>query len=234
MRRLARRQQGQQRPQGGAQVRPRGQGLQVRDAREALRARRCRSSSSGTSTTSSCSRASRGARSTSTIRRRVRASHLDGGARRLLLGRRPDVRAGPGVQEGRRRRRACGARSGAGSSAPNGPCSSRSSAGCFLVVPGLVDARPSRGSSSTSTSLGSQDWIMSNRCCWAMAGAVVVHGVLTWLQEYYLLRLETKLALTTSSQFLQPHPAAAGAVLRPALRRRDRLARARSTTRSPT
>ncbi len=72
VRRLARRLEGEQRPQGGAQVRARGQGLQVR-AREALRRSSSPRSCSGTSTTSSSSRGSRAARSTSTTRRRGRA-----------------------------------------------------------------------------------------------------------------------------------------------------------------
>ena len=34
-----------------------------------------------------------------------------------------------------------------------------------------------------------------------MGGTVVILALLTWLQKYYLLRLETKLALATSSRF---------------------------------
>ena len=34
-----------------------------------------------------------------------------------------------------------------------------------------------------------------------MVATIVVQGVLTWLQRYFLLRLETKLALSTSSRF---------------------------------
>jgi ABC-type bacteriocin/lantibiotic exporter with double-glycine peptidase domain len=34
-----------------------------------------------------------------------------------------------------------------------------------------------------------------------MIGTFFVQGVLTWLQKYYLLRLESKLALSTASQF---------------------------------
>ena len=58
--------------------------------------------------------------------------------------------------------------------------------------------------------------------------------VLTWLQQHYLLRLETKLALLHSSRLLLARPAAAGGLLRAALRRRDRLARRPSTTGWPT
>src|SRR5690606_29197149 len=45
-----------------------------------------------------------------------------------------------------------------------------------------------------------QAWLVKP-LLWAMAAAVIVHGLLTWLQKYVLLRLETKLALVTSSRF---------------------------------
>ena len=48
--------------------------------------------------------------------------------------------------------------------------------------------------------VGSQEWIV-RPLLWFMAATVAIQAVLTWLQRYYLLRLETKLALGTSSRF---------------------------------
>ncbi len=71
--------------------------------------------------------------------------------------------------------------------------------GLFLVVPGLVIP--------TFTRVFIDEYLVSGQA-WmvrplilAMAATIVVQGLLTWLQRYYLLRLETKLALATSSQF---------------------------------
>lgn len=71
--------------------------------------------------------------------------------------------------------------------------------GLFLVVPGLVIP--------TFTRVFIDEYLVSGQA-WmvrplllAMAATVVVQGILTWLQRYYLLRLETKLALVTSSDF---------------------------------
>jgi NHLM bacteriocin system ABC transporter peptidase/ATP-binding protein len=71
--------------------------------------------------------------------------------------------------------------------------------GLFLVVPGL--AVPA------FTQVFIDDYLVKGQgyllvpLLWMMAGAVVVQGALKWLQEYYLLRLETRLALSTSSTF---------------------------------
>ena len=73
VRRVARRQQGEQPAEGGAHLRPRRQGLQVRRHRQAARRSICRRSCSGTSITSSCSTASRRIACSSTIPRRDRA-----------------------------------------------------------------------------------------------------------------------------------------------------------------
>lgn len=45
-----------------------------------------------------------------------------------------------------------------------------------------------------------QDWLAG--LLLAMAGTAVIRAALTWLQQYYLLRLETRLALVTASQFM--------------------------------
>ncbi len=71
--------------------------------------------------------------------------------------------------------------------------------GLFLVVPGL--AIPAFTQVFIDDYLvNGQAWLLTP-LLWFMAGAIVVQGALTWLQKHYLLRLETKLALGTSSRF---------------------------------
>jgi NHLM bacteriocin system ABC transporter peptidase/ATP-binding protein len=71
--------------------------------------------------------------------------------------------------------------------------------GLFLVIPGLVVPTFSR--------IFIDDYLVANRefmikpLLWAMAFAAIINAVLTYLQQYYLLRLETKLALKHSSNF---------------------------------
>lgn len=71
--------------------------------------------------------------------------------------------------------------------------------GLFLVVPGLVIPTFSR--------VFIDDYLVGQRhsivtpLLIGMALTAVLRMALTYLQEYYLLRLETKLALTTSTQF---------------------------------
>jgi NHLM bacteriocin system ABC transporter peptidase/ATP-binding protein len=71
----------------------------------------------------------------------------------------------------------------------------------LLVVPGLVVPTFSR--------VFVDDYLVAGRTpivrplLLAMGITALVTMVLTWMQEYYLLRLETKLALTTSSRFFQ-------------------------------
>ena len=72
-------------------------------------------------------------------------------------------------------------------------------AGLFLVIPGLVIPAFSRVFIDEYL-VGNQAWLL-NWLFIAMGVAVVIQGTLKWLQEYYLLRLETKLALSTSSTF---------------------------------
>ncbi len=73
--------------------------------------------------------------------------------------------------------------------------------GLFLVVPGLVVP--------TFQRIFVDEFLVSNReyivrpLLLGMGITVVVRMALTWLQEYYLLRLETKLALETSSNFFR-------------------------------
>ncbi|HYM24615.1 MAG TPA: NHLP family bacteriocin export ABC transporter peptidase/permease/ATPase subunit [Vicinamibacterales bacterium] len=71
--------------------------------------------------------------------------------------------------------------------------------GLLLVIPGLVIPTFTR-IFIDDYMVGGQDW-MIKFLLGAMATTIAVQGVLQWLQHYYLLRLETKLALTTSSKF---------------------------------
>jgi NHLM bacteriocin system ABC transporter peptidase/ATP-binding protein len=71
--------------------------------------------------------------------------------------------------------------------------------GLFLVVPGLIIPTFTRLFIDDYL-LAGQQWLVKP-LLWAMAGTMVVHGLLTFLQKYVLLRLETKLALVTSSNF---------------------------------
>jgi NHLM bacteriocin system ABC transporter peptidase/ATP-binding protein len=71
--------------------------------------------------------------------------------------------------------------------------------GLFLVVPGLVIPTFSR--------IFVDEFLVAGRAAivkpliLGMGITLVLQGMLTWLQQYFLLRLETKLALSTSSSF---------------------------------
>ena len=71
--------------------------------------------------------------------------------------------------------------------------------GLMLVIPGLVIPTFTRLFIDEFL-VGGQEWII-NPLLIAMGATVVVQGILTWLQRYYLLRLEAKLALASSSKF---------------------------------
>jgi len=74
-------------------------------------------------------------------------------------------------------------------------------AGLFLVVPGLVIPTFSR--------VFVDDILIGRYTGWlkplllAMLLTAVLRAFLTWLQQYYLLRLETRLAITSSSRFFR-------------------------------
>jgi NHLM bacteriocin system ABC transporter peptidase/ATP-binding protein len=72
-------------------------------------------------------------------------------------------------------------------------------AGLALVVPGLLIPTFSRVFVDYYLVEGLTNWIAP--LLLGMALTAIVRAVLTHLQAYYLLRLETKLSLTTSSQF---------------------------------
>lgn len=73
-------------------------------------------------------------------------------------------------------------------------------ASLFLVIPGLVIP--------SFTQIFIDQYLVNRMANFvmplllAMAGILTINGLLIYIQQYYLLRLETKLALTTSSQFL--------------------------------
>jgi NHLM bacteriocin system ABC transporter peptidase/ATP-binding protein len=71
--------------------------------------------------------------------------------------------------------------------------------GLFLVIPGLIIPTFTRVFIDDYLVRG-QQWMVSYLMMF-MIGTFFVQGVLTWLQKYYLLRLESKLALSTASQF---------------------------------
>lgn len=73
-------------------------------------------------------------------------------------------------------------------------------ASLFLVIPGLIIP--------SFTQIFIDQYLINNRSSFvmplllAMGGILLVNALLVFIQQYYLLRLETKLALTTSSKFL--------------------------------
>jgi NHLM bacteriocin system ABC transporter peptidase/ATP-binding protein len=73
-------------------------------------------------------------------------------------------------------------------------------AGLLLVVPGLVIPTFSR--LFVDDVLVRQAWDLAKPLFLAMLAAIAATGALTWLQHRYLLRLETRLAVATSSRFL--------------------------------
>jgi NHLM bacteriocin system ABC transporter peptidase/ATP-binding protein len=73
--------------------------------------------------------------------------------------------------------------------------------GLLLVIPGLVIPAFSKVFIDEFLVRG-QDWLIQPLLL-AMGVTVLVQAVLTWLQEHYLLRLEMKLSLATSSRFFR-------------------------------
>lgn len=73
-------------------------------------------------------------------------------------------------------------------------------AGLALVVPGLVVPVFSKVFVDHVLLESRQDWLPP--LLLAMAVAAVLTGALTWIQQAYLLRLETRMAVSSSSRFL--------------------------------
>ncbi|MEG6523049.1 NHLP family bacteriocin export ABC transporter peptidase/permease/ATPase subunit [Desulfotomaculum sp. 1211_IL3151] len=72
--------------------------------------------------------------------------------------------------------------------------------GLALVIPGLVIPIFSKIFVDDILLANKQNWLVP--LLWGMAITAILRGILTWFREYYLLRLETKIALSTSGQFL--------------------------------
>jgi len=74
-------------------------------------------------------------------------------------------------------------------------------AGLFLVIPGLVIPTFSKIFVDNILIEGMNGWLRP--LLLAMVLTALLRGALTWLQEYYLLRFEAKLALTSSAKFFR-------------------------------
>ncbi|MEN1761419.1 NHLP family bacteriocin export ABC transporter peptidase/permease/ATPase subunit [Anoxynatronum sibiricum] len=72
--------------------------------------------------------------------------------------------------------------------------------GLLLVIPGIVIPVFSKIFVDEVLLGGRDNWLKA--LLWGMGITAVLRALLTWIQEYYLLRLETKVALSTSGQFL--------------------------------
>lgn len=72
-------------------------------------------------------------------------------------------------------------------------------AGIFMVIPGIITPIFSKIFIDEYLIKNMKDWIMPLFI--AMGVTIIINGALRWLQEYYLLRFETKLALKESSRF---------------------------------
>ncbi|MCF2873150.1 MULTISPECIES: NHLP family bacteriocin export ABC transporter peptidase/permease/ATPase subunit [unclassified Tenacibaculum] len=73
-------------------------------------------------------------------------------------------------------------------------------ASLFLVIPGLIIPSFTKIFIDKYLVNGISEFIMP--LLLVMSGILIINSILVYLQQYYLLRLETKLALTTSSKFL--------------------------------
>lgn len=70
----------------------------------------------------------------------------------------------------------------------------------FLVIPGVIIPSFTKIFIDKYLINGVSEFVMP--LLLIMSGILIINSVLVYLQQYYLLRLETKLALTTSSKFL--------------------------------
>ncbi|MDA0814543.1 MAG: cysteine peptidase family C39 domain-containing protein, partial [Verrucomicrobia bacterium] len=73
--------------------------------------------------------------------------------------------------------------------------------GLFLVIPGLVVPAFTRSFIDDFLVSGKESWVKP--ILFGMGITATLYMILTYLQQYFLLRFETKLALTTSSAFFR-------------------------------
>lgn len=73
--------------------------------------------------------------------------------------------------------------------------------GLFLVIPGLIIPTFSRIFVDNILVGGMKSWILP--LLMGMGATIILRGILIWLQEYYLLRIESKLALVNSAKFFR-------------------------------
>ncbi|MEG6520667.1 NHLP family bacteriocin export ABC transporter peptidase/permease/ATPase subunit [Desulfotomaculum sp. 1211_IL3151] len=71
--------------------------------------------------------------------------------------------------------------------------------GLLMVIPGLIVPAFAKIFIDNILLAGKEDWLKP--LLWAMGTVVVLQAALTWLQQYYLLRMETKIALTNAGKF---------------------------------
>ncbi len=71
--------------------------------------------------------------------------------------------------------------------------------GLLMVIPGLLIPAFSKIFIDDILLGGKADWLKP--LLWAMGITVVLQGTLTWLQQHYLLKMETKTALTNAGKF---------------------------------
>lgn len=71
--------------------------------------------------------------------------------------------------------------------------------GLLMVIPGLIIPAFTKIFIDDILIGGKADWLKA--LLWGMGAVVMVQAALTWLQQHYLLRMETKLALTNAGKF---------------------------------
>lgn len=72
--------------------------------------------------------------------------------------------------------------------------------GLALVIPGLVIPTFSKIFVDDVLLGGKDKWLTP--LLWGMGLTIALKGLLTWIQQYYLLKLETKIAISSSGKFL--------------------------------
>ncbi|MDD4587161.1 MAG: NHLP family bacteriocin export ABC transporter peptidase/permease/ATPase subunit [Heliobacteriaceae bacterium] len=71
--------------------------------------------------------------------------------------------------------------------------------GLLMVIPGLIVPTFSKVFIDDILLGGKGDWLKP--LLWGMGAVVILQAVLTWSQQHYLLRMETKIALTNAGKF---------------------------------